>query len=301
MALFSWFRRKRAVAPQTPRPTARPYYVLGGRRMRIDHPYMLPKDLEESNRLELQHHMLKLLLRGNYLAPLRQPASILDVGCGTGRWGAEMAQQFPQANVIGLDIQPPAASSTAVTMGKREAPDNYIFVEGDVTKGLPFADASFDFVHMRLVVLALPKTAWMPAITELKRVTRPGGWIELVDTSVTERVPASHRWVEWAYTLAQYRNIDMTAGSRVGEFLTAAGLRTIKTQTLEVPLGNWGGRIGALMAADAVAGARALEVPVSMAHLATKEEFDAVVTKMGEEFNAIVGCTQPFYIAYGQR
>ncbi len=269
--------------------------------MRIDHPYMLPKDIEESGRLDLQHHMLRLLLRGNYLAPISHPQSILDVGCGTGRWGAEMAQQFSQANVIGLDIQPPPATSNAVTMGKTIAPDNYVFVEGDITKGLPFADATFDYVHMRLVVLALPAAQWGPAINEIKRVTKPGGWVELIDTSVTSRVPASEPWVEWAYTLASYRGIDMTAGGKVGSFLQEAGFQNVKTMNLEIPLGSWGGRIGTLMATDAIAGARALETPVVMTHLATKEEFNAVVDKMAIEFNSIVGCTQPFYIAYGQR
>jgi hypothetical protein len=212
-----------------------------------------------------------------------------------------MARQFPQTNVVGLDIQPPQVTSSSVTMGQHVAPDNYVFVEGDVTKGLPFNDESFDFVHMRLVVLALPQAQWIPVVNELKRVTRPGGWIELVDTAVTVRVPAARQWVDWAYSLAKYRGIDMTAGSQVGTFLNTIGLRNVKTMTLEVPLGSWGGRIGSLMAADAIAGARALEVPVSMAHLATKEEFTAVADQMALEFNTLVGSTQPFYIAYGQR
>ena len=86
---------------------------------------------------------------------------------------------------MGVDIVPPASTTASVRQGREDAPDNYVFVQGDVTKGLPFGDNTFDFVHMRLVVMALPATTWLPVVQELHRVTRPGGWIELVDTALT--------------------------------------------------------------------------------------------------------------------
>lgn len=295
---WPWSRRRKAIKHDD----AIPYVIVRGRQMKVDSPYMLPKDLEETGRLDLQHYMLRYVLRGNFMAPVHQPQSILDVGCGTGRWGGEMARQFPQANVVGLDIAPPPATSTSVVQGQSAAPDNYVFMEGDVTKGLPFPDDTFDFVHMRLVVLALPSVAWLPAIQEIKRVTKPDGWIELVDTTVTARSPGARQWVEWAQTLARYRGIDMAAGNQIGTFLQQAGLRHVQDIPLEIPLGPWGGRIGNLMLADAMAGARALETPVvDMAKLATKPTFDAAVAAMEQDFKTLPDCTQPFYIAYGQK
>lgn len=88
---WPWFRRNRATtAPPSITATApgAPSIVLGGRRMAIDAPYMLPKNQEERRRL--------------------------DVDCGTGRWGADMARQFPNANVVGLDLVPPAAHIAAM-------------------------------------------------------------------------------------------------------------------------------------------------------------------------------------------
>jgi ubiquinone/menaquinone biosynthesis C-methylase UbiE len=301
---WPWSRRKAANSTTaTATATASsPYFVLGGRKMAIDAPYMLPKDLEESGRLDFQHVLLRNILKGNYLAPIGQPLSILDVGCGTGRWGSEMARQFPRANVVGLDLAPPSVTSAAVTQGQERPPDNYVFVQGDVTKGLPFADNSFDFVHQRLVVMGLPYAQWLPAIQELRRVTRTGGWVELVDTTVTARSPHSEQWVQWAQKLASFRGIDMTAGNQIGNFLQQAGFRNVQLIPLEIPLGPWGGRIGTLMMADGMSGARALETPVvHQAHLATKEEFDAAVAAMEHDFATMTGCTQPFYIAYGQK
>jgi SAM-dependent methyltransferase len=279
-----------------------PYILIGGRKMAVDSPYMLPKDVTESNRLELQHYMLRYVLKGNFMAPVREPHDILDVGCGTGRWGAELAQQFPQANVVGVDIVPPAPTTTAVRQGHEEAPDNYVFVQGDITKGLPFGDNTFDFVHMRLVVMALPATTWLRAVQELRRVTRPDGWIELVETTVTARVPGAEQWTSWAQTLAKMRAIDLTAGAQVGAFLRQVGLRDVQELALEIPIGPWGGRIGQLLMVDGLAGARALEVPVvQMAHLATKAEFDGAMDQMDHDFRTVPGITQPFYVAFGRK
>ncbi len=153
-----------------------------------------------------------------------------------------------------------------------------------------------------MVVLALPQAMWMPAISELYRVTKPGGWIELVETTVTPRSPRSQPWVVWAQTLARMRGIDMTAGDQIGQFLRQVGLRNVQEIPLEIPIGPWGGRVGNLMLADAVAGARALEAPVvDLAHLATREEFHRTVAGMEEDFRTLPNCTQPFYIAFGQK
>jgi ubiquinone/menaquinone biosynthesis C-methylase UbiE len=42
------------------------------------------------NRLDFQHFILRQAFKGNYAAPIRNPARILDVGTGTGRWATEM-------------------------------------------------------------------------------------------------------------------------------------------------------------------------------------------------------------------
>lgn len=41
-----------------------------------------------------------------YEAPLEDPEQILDIGTGTGIWAIEMADMFPNAEVIGTDLSP---------------------------------------------------------------------------------------------------------------------------------------------------------------------------------------------------
>ncbi len=96
MGLFGRMRGKRgkgAVVASAPTDSqlGRDFQVLDGRQHMADAPYMLPRDDQEINRLDFQHYRLRYALRSNYAAPIGRPRSILDVGCGTGRWALEMA------------------------------------------------------------------------------------------------------------------------------------------------------------------------------------------------------------------
>src|SRR6185312_2694638 len=103
--------------------------VVGGRRRAAGVPFMLPADMREVNRLDFQHYLLRNVFQGNYAAPIRDPASILDVGTGTGRWAHEMAMTFPRAKVLGLDITAPRVEEGP---GRDQRPPNYAFVLGNV-------------------------------------------------------------------------------------------------------------------------------------------------------------------------
>jgi SAM-dependent methyltransferase len=148
-----WFRFFRRRKPAVPTSQARAAYSESERQYVEDAPYLLPKDLGEANRLDFQHYMLRYALRGNYAAPLENPREILDVGSGTGRWAMDMAQQFPNAEVVGMDLMPPEVEKRATP---HPVPANYSFVVGNALERLPFADNRFDFVHQRFLTLAIP-------------------------------------------------------------------------------------------------------------------------------------------------
>jgi SAM-dependent methyltransferase len=206
--------------------------------------YLFPRHPGEIDRLDVQHYAIRDTLQANYLAPLEVPRRILDVGCGTGQWAFELSRQFPAALVVGMDL----------VASKPDQPPGYRFVNGDLLRGLPFADAGFDFVHQRLLVSGIPLAAWPGAVAELARVARPGGWVELVEVpwEVEKAGPATERLLELTRGLSASRGLETrrTVFDSLERYLGQAGLLDVRRRQVSVPIGDWGGQAGSLSATD---------------------------------------------------
>jgi hypothetical protein len=98
MRWFGWLRRgpSTKIGPLEVHALQKgtPVALVGGRMRTVGLPYALPRDLEELNRLDFQHYMLRYALQGLYAAPLREPANILDAGTRTGRWAWRWPRSF---------------------------------------------------------------------------------------------------------------------------------------------------------------------------------------------------------------
>jgi ubiquinone/menaquinone biosynthesis C-methylase UbiE len=287
-------------------PATRRFAWLGGRRRLAASPYLLPSDEKEINRLDFQHYLLRYALQGNYSAPIDTlprgyPDSILDVGCGTGRWALEMAAQFPGANVVAVDLSP-LPDERAPNAEHR--PDNFTFVQADVLRGLPFADATFEYVHQRLLFLGIPALLWPGVVREVVRVAQPGGWVELAEGGVTEGGgPTIAMFAEWAASLSAQRGIDLRQGARIGAFLRDAGLHDVTERRVDVPIGRAeraARHVGQMMATNFLAGLEGLRPAIVGQGLATAAEFDAGMATVRQELERY-RCVQPFYVAHGRR
>jgi len=311
MALFGWLRRGRRTGDAAALAErgaggavgeANPLMLIHGRTRTAGVPYALPRDMEEINRLDFQHYMLRFAFQGLYAAPIGAPASILDVGTGTGRWAIEMAELFPAARVVGLDVNPPPPDERA-SRGVDMRPPNYQFTPGNILEGLPFPDGAFDFVHMRLLFTGMPLDRWPSVIGELARVARPGGWVESVESAnLLQTGPAFAQVQTWLNQVVARRGVDIDAAQHVGEWMRAAGLVNIQVFTVNLPTGAYGGRIGTMMAQDILSAFNALKGLVAAAGIASESEFDSLLAAARAELNA-PNCrtVTPFYIAYGQR
>ncbi|KAG8894856.1 hypothetical protein FRC01_012703, partial [Tulasnella sp. 417] len=142
---------------------------------RFEKNYMLPADVAEHDRLDLQHEMLKKLRGGLFYPPhvVRKALaprddsrpSVLDVGSGSGTWVIEMGKQFPHVEVVGLDLAPLNLSS--------EPPSNCRFECDDVNLGLLHYKGCFDVVHASCVTLGI--TNCRKFMDEVVEILRPGG------------------------------------------------------------------------------------------------------------------------------
>jgi SAM-dependent methyltransferase len=291
--------KKRYIRPLHWEPTPSPglqAQCIDGRRLLIEHPYALPKELTDQDRLRFQHYALRHVLKGNYVAPLSDTTTrILDVGTGTEQWAYEMAREFPFAQVVGFDLEPPIIPTW-------EAPLNYQFVQGDLRHGLPFADHTFDFVHQRLLGAALPASSWTFTISELVRVTRPGGYIELLEITDTflQRGPATKQLLAWWHKAERLAGFRLSLLWHLDIFLAQTGVVDIVAQPLHIPLGVWGGRAGALFAKDLHCSFRTLKGFYG-AHLSLDEEvFEQTVAELPQEWEQHL--TQYcFFLVYGRK
>lgn len=294
-----WWQRRRAAATAT-EPAAgarRRFFTLGGRRYVADVPYMLPKDIGEVNRLDFQHYMLRFYLHGNVAAPVRAPQDVLDVGTGTGRWAVEVAQQFPQANVIGLDIEPPGEQSPLV----QQRPENCVFVQGDVLAGLPFPDGAFGYVHQRLLLGAIPAARWPGVVRELARVTAPGGMVEMVEAApVPGGGPALAELHSWMARVTAMRGVDVRIAPRIGEFLREAGLTGVVFRELPIPIGAAGGRLGAMAEQNYRALFMSLRELIIARGGVPAGTFDATLAAAFQEIT-VARTTSPYFLAYGYK
>jgi malonyl-CoA O-methyltransferase len=105
------------------------------------------------------------------LASLEQlqaaPATVLDLGCGTGFFSTALKTRFPQASYIGLDL-----AQGMVEFSRERFPHAGTWLVGDA-EALPLASNSVDLVFSSLAIQWCYRPEHLFA--ELARVLRPGG------------------------------------------------------------------------------------------------------------------------------
>lgn len=271
--------------------------VGSGRRPRktgTDLPYIMSHLPSEIDRLDLQHYALRLVLQTNYVAPIGKPTSILDVGSGTGQWAFDLCEQFPQARVIGLDLNP----------SKSGQPANYRFVRANVLRGLPLASDQFDFVHQRLMFAAIPVVEWKGLVADFARVTRPGGWVELVEFAeqFDDPGPATEEMHRLYRSLASARGLDTTeiVFRSLDRWLRDAGLVSVTRREVRIPVGELAGRAGSMMATDVRNGIQGLLGLLQQQGRISREEAADLLQRIQAEWQER-RTTYPMAIAWGRR
>jgi SAM-dependent methyltransferase len=125
----------------------------------------LRRALQDARAADLTDRVRRLL------GPFTASEVALDAGCGTGALAFALAQFV--AEVVGVDT-----NADYLEAGRETAPGNVRFAEGDVMS-LPFDYAAFDIAccHRVLHHVRRPELA----VSELARVTRPGGKVFIAD------------------------------------------------------------------------------------------------------------------------
>ncbi|CUA75123.1 hypothetical protein RSOLAG22IIIB_01767 [Rhizoctonia solani] len=108
----------------------------------------------------------------------QEPRHCLDLGCGGGEWIRGALRQWPSCEFVGMDI---VLLNRAQLSSQKGAPSGRVtWVKGDILADrLPFANETFDRVHMRDLSHAIPHHAWNLLLSEIGRVLQPGGTLDI--------------------------------------------------------------------------------------------------------------------------
>ncbi len=194
------------------------------RSMTASNKAYFPENSSEAQRLAFKVNPTDVV--GRYIAPLcSSPRRILDLGCGPGNITGKLAEFYPQAEVIGVDL---SAERIGFAKEANHKLTNCQFETGDATK-LRFAEGHFDLVFSRFMVEYFADP--LPAIREMARVAAPGApvIVQDVDSLYDFNEPLTgwpQKEVEAVYSfLRTHFGFDRHVGRKLFRFFGEAGLK----------------------------------------------------------------------------
>ncbi|KAJ1555174.1 hypothetical protein HK096_007807, partial [Nowakowskiella sp. JEL0078] len=141
----------------------------------------------------------------------------------------------------------------------------------------PDPDNYFDAVFQRFLVAGIPKHKWDDVITELKRVTKPGGYIEMVEIDDFKRLgPNGTIVLGGVFQALELRGLDTKIALNTSERMKKAGLKIESEILRSIPIG-WNGKVGEMQLRQISMNLKSLK-PFMMNSLeVTSETYDKLV------------------------
>ncbi|OJJ51171.1 hypothetical protein ASPZODRAFT_2106358 [Penicilliopsis zonata CBS 506.65] len=210
--------------------------------------YPMPNDEQEQDRQELFHHICRLLTGGEmFRAPITaagtplpsaQRIRILDMGTGTGLWPMDMAEDFPQAEILGTDLSP---------IQPVFVPPNCRFYVDDLESEWTYPPAeAFDYIHGRSLAGGIAD--WPKLVGQAYTHLNPGGWFELQefearitsDDGTHLQSPLLREWLDkLEFSSQKFGKPVMNVAANLASMMHQAGFVNITNEIYKCPIGSW--------------------------------------------------------------
>lgn len=164
-----------------------------------------------------------LLGRDGLIADLAPPpgASVLEIGCGTGRNLIAVGKAWPEAELFGIDISDAMLETARASTAKARVAA--AFAKGDACEfdaAALFGRGTFDRVFISYALSMIPD--WKVALVQAARCVAPGGRLEVVDFGPQDRLPGLWRRALFGW-LAQFH---VTPRAELGRVMAALANET---------------------------------------------------------------------------
>nr|CAG8464974.1 5170_t:CDS:2 [Entrophospora candida] len=151
--------------------------------------YPLPMSKEEElNWINDQHYFLRHMWQGNFSAPISDlltmgGAKVLYVGFESEKWLLDTSKEYPNTKFVGIITKDFYSLTDDNSDCEAFSLTNATFYNMNLLDGLPFSDNEFDLVFVRMYDNPFTEQEWeQNIIKEVVRLTKRGGWLELMPT-----------------------------------------------------------------------------------------------------------------------
>lgn len=255
--------------------------------------------------LQMQHNYLTTSLGGPIPKKVKMSEvhTILDVGCHLGIWAQEVLQRYPDVHITAIDRNNDILAR-ARRIAEAKKLQHITFEQMIPGESLHFKDATFDLIHMRSAG-TIPVQFWPALVNEFARVTRPGGWINLVqyDRGLT----SSHAFStieRMGFQLLRMQQTSLSPASdnvgiaaRLYGMLLSTYLIDVSYTIHAVDLG-YNNTIGARDYINTIlATARSFRDAFVQSKLCDAETYDELVRQAREELTAPYACGYAYLIS----
>ena len=164
------------------------------------------------------------------------PASVLDIGCGTGFFTNLLAEKYAKSNILAADLSETMLKHTKKNQSRRWPWQGKYQHTVSNAVALPFKDGSFDLVTSNLAMQWVPNPTVM--MSEMRRVLAPGGLILFSTfgrrTLIELKQTLAHVNTEHTNSVLPFPDV-MSLGNSLGETSVEAPVTDSDIFTLTYP------------------------------------------------------------------